>query len=61
MGKTPAQSCGNDQNDGDRTEISVLLSSRRMLPHFSDHLELALKRFGISSLYSDGCSASEQN
>jgi hypothetical protein len=28
-----------------------------------DHLELALKRFGIisSSLYSDGCSASEQN
>jgi hypothetical protein len=34
-----------------------------MLPHFSDHLELALKRFGIisSSFYSYGCSASEQN
>jgi hypothetical protein len=44
VGKTPAQSRGDDQNDGDRTEISGLLSSRQMLPHFSDHLELALKR-----------------
>jgi hypothetical protein len=63
VGKTPAQSRGDDQNDGDRTEISGLLSSRQMLPHFSDHLELALKRFGIisSSLYSYGCSPSEQN
>jgi hypothetical protein len=63
VGKTPAQSRGDDQNYGDRTEISGLLSSRRMLPHFGDHLELALKRFGTisSSLYSHGCSASEQN
>jgi hypothetical protein len=45
VGKTPAQSRGDDQNYDDRTEISGLLSSRRMLPHFSDHLELALKRF----------------
>ena len=63
VGKTPAQSRDDDQNDGDRAKISVLLTSRRMLPHFSGHLELALKRFGIisNSLYLDGCSASEQN
>lgn len=63
VGKTPAQSRDDDQNDGDRTEISGLLSSRRMRPHCSDHLELALKHFRIisSSPYSHGCSASEQN
>jgi hypothetical protein len=63
VGKTPAQSRGDDQNYGDRTEISGLVSSRRMLPHFSDHPELALIHFRIisSSPYSHGCSLSEQN
>jgi hypothetical protein len=41
MRKTPAQSGRDDQSQGDQTEISGLLSSRRMLPHFSDRLEFA--------------------
>ena len=42
VGKAPAQSCGDDQNYGDHTEISGLLSSRRMLLHVSDHQEFVL-------------------
>ena len=43
VGQTPAQCCRDDQNHGDHAEVSGLLSSRRMLPHFSVHLELSLK------------------
>jgi len=43
VGQTPAQCCRDDQNHGDHAEVSGLLSSRRMLPHFSIHLELSLK------------------
>src|SRR6266550_394124 len=38
VGQTPAQCCRDDQNHGDHAEVSGLLSSRRMLPHFSVHL-----------------------
>jgi hypothetical protein len=43
VGETPTQCRRDDQNHGDRAEVSGLLSSRRMLPHFSVHLELSLK------------------
>jgi hypothetical protein len=43
VGQAPAQCRQEDQNYGDHTEISGLLSSQGMLPHFSDHLEFALK------------------
>jgi hypothetical protein len=43
MEKTPAQSRDDDQNHGDRAEIAEHLSSRRLLSHFSDHQEFALK------------------
>jgi hypothetical protein len=36
VGETPAQRRPDDQNYGDHTEISGLLSNRRMLQHFSD-------------------------
>src|ERR1700730_10828611 len=41
--KAPAQSCCDDQNYGDHTEISGLVSSRRMLLHLSDHQEFVSK------------------
>jgi hypothetical protein len=47
VGKAPAQSCSDDQNYGDHTEISGLLSSRRMLPHFNDHLEFDLEAASV--------------
>jgi hypothetical protein len=43
VGKAPAQSCSDDQNYGDHTEISEPLSSRRMLLHVNDHQEFVLK------------------
>ena len=39
VGQTPAQCYRDDHNHGDHAEVSGLLSSRRMLPHFSVHLE----------------------
>jgi hypothetical protein len=39
VGETPTQCCRDDQNHGDHAEVSGLLSSRRMLPHFIVHLE----------------------
>jgi hypothetical protein len=41
--KTPAQRRHDDQNHGDRAQITERLSSRCLLPHFSDHLEFPLK------------------
>ena len=43
VGKAPAQSCSDDQNYGDHTEMSGRMSRRQMLPHFSDHQEFVLK------------------
>jgi hypothetical protein len=43
VGETPAQCRRDDQTYGDHTEISELLSRRRMLSHFGGHLEFALK------------------
>src|SRR6266571_1908006 len=63
VGKTPAQCRREDQDYGDHTEISEPFSSRRTLPHFSDHLEFCLETaVGIvpDPLCSLDCSASEQ-
>jgi hypothetical protein len=43
VGQTPAQCYRDDHNHGDHAEVSGLLSSRRMLPHFRIHLKLSLK------------------
>jgi hypothetical protein len=43
VGKTPAQCRRDDQTYGDHTKISELLSSRSMLPHFSDHTRIRLE------------------
>jgi hypothetical protein len=39
VSKTPAQSHDDDYNRGDRAETAERLSSRRLLSHFSDHLD----------------------
>jgi hypothetical protein len=47
VGQTPAQRRRDDQNYGDHTEISGLLSNQQMLQHFSD-LEIASdNNFGL--------------
>jgi hypothetical protein len=43
VGKPPAQCHYDDQNHGDRAEITERLPSRRLLSRFGDHLEFALK------------------
>jgi hypothetical protein len=53
--KTPAQCHHDDQNHGDRAEITERLSSRRLLSRFGDHLEFALKiAFARSPLHFAG-------
>src|SRR5271166_282143 len=52
--KTPAQSSRDDQNYGDHTKISEFLSSCRMRPHFSDHLEFTFDMIS-KLLYSCRC------
>jgi hypothetical protein len=59
VGQTPAQRRRDDQNYGDHTEISGLLSNQQMLQHFGD-LEIASDN-NFRFFYSHERSASEQN